>query len=272
MSEYSSNINEQIGLLFDATECIGCGNCYTACKEQNNLPATNKEFLKDHLSDKTFTVVEEYSDIYARKMCMHCLEPACVSVCPVGAFEKTQLGPVLYNEDKCIGCRYCMQACPHNVPRYEWGSITPRVRKCVLCYDRLKKGQLPACAEACPVEATISGKLKDLIAEAERRIKENPDRYYPHIYGLEEAGGSNVLVISPVPFEQLGYSSKVPKQPMPEFTVRAMEKIPTVVSVGGLFLTGMYLLSKRKNQIAKEEKDKILPDDEEQKKRSRRLR
>lgn len=247
-------IGSQMGLLFDAAECIGCGNCYQACKEENNLPATNKDFLKDHLSNNTYTVVEEYGNTYARKMCMHCLEPTCVSVCPVGAFEKTKLGPIIYDAAKCIGCRYCMQACPHNIPRYEWSSISPRVRKCVLCYKRVKRGQMTACAEACPVEATICGKLADLIALAKRRIKENPNKYYPHIYGLEEAGGSNVLIISPVPFEQLGYSSKIPKVSMPDFTSRAMEKIPTVVSLGGIFLTGMYWLTKRKNQLAKERK------------------
>lgn len=255
----------QRGLLFDAAECIGCGNCYAACKTENNLPETNRDFLKDHLSNNTYTVVEEYSGRYARKMCLHCMEPTCVSVCPVGAFEKTELGPVIYDAEKCIGCRYCMQACPHNVPRYEWGSTSPRVRKCVLCYDRLKKGRLTACAESCPVEATLSGKIADLIAEAKRRIKESPDKYYPHIYGLEEAGGSNVLIISPVPFEQLGYSSGVPKVSMPDFTSRAMEKIPTVVSVGGIFLTGMYWLTKRKNQIAKEKRTPLKDVNDENK-------
>ena len=247
-------MQEQIGLLFDASECIGCGSCYEACKKENNLPETNKDFLKDHLSDKTYTVVEEYNHTYARKMCMHCSEPTCVSVCPVGAFEKTEFGPVLYDADKCIGCRYCMQACPYNVPRYEWGTISPRVRKCILCYNRLKEGKLTACAEACPVEATICGKLTDIIKEAKRRIKKHPDKYHPHIYGLEEAGGCNVLIISPVPFEQLGYSPKVPKQSIPTFTMQAMEKIPSVISIGGIFLSGMYWLTKRKNQIAREEK------------------
>jgi formate dehydrogenase iron-sulfur subunit len=253
MNTHSLNLENQYGLLFDATECIGCGNCYYACKKENNLAVTGKDFLKDHLTDKTYTVVEEYGDKYARKMCMHCIEPACASVCPVGAFEKTAIGPVLYDENKCIGCRYCMQACPHNVPRYEWSETSPGIKKCILCHDRLKEGKLTACAESCPVEATLSGKLTELIAEAKRRIKNNPGKYYPHIYGLEEAGGSNVIIISPVPFEQLGYSSKIPKQSMPTFTMQAMEKIPTVVSVGGVFLTGMYWLTKRKNQIAREE-------------------
>ncbi len=254
MNTHTIDNSNQMGLLFDATLCVGCGSCYEACKKENNLPATNDDFLKDHLSNNTYTVVEQYGDNFARKMCMHCAEPACASVCPVGAFTKTELGPVLYDADKCIGCRYCMQACPHTVPRYEWGSVSPRVRKCIMCHDRLKESKLTACAEACPTEATTCGKVSDLIKEAKRRIKESPNKYYPHIYGLEEAGGSNVLILSPVPFEQLGYSSKVPKQSMPSFTMQAMEKIPSVVSVGGIFLTGMYWLTKRKNEVAKQEK------------------
>jgi len=146
-----------------------------------------------------------------------------------------------------------MQACPHNVPRYEWSSTSPRIRKCILCFNRIKDGKLTACAEACPVEATICGKLSNLVKEAKRRIRQFPGKYYPHIYGLKEAGGSNVMLLSPVPFDQLGYSSKVPKQSMPSFTIQAMEKIPSVVSVGGILLSGIYWLTKRKNQVAKEE-------------------
>jgi formate dehydrogenase iron-sulfur subunit len=255
MNERTFSGSDQIGILFDARLCIGCGNCYEACKKENNLPVTNKDFLRDHLTDKTYTTVEEYGDNYARKLCMHCAEPTCVSVCPVGAFQKSELGPVLYDADKCIGCRYCMQACPFSIPRYEWSSTSPRVTKCIMCHERLKRGELTACAEACPVESTISGKMSDILAEAKRRLKENPNDYYQEIYGLQEAGGTNVLVISPVPFEQLGYLSNVPKQSVPEFTARAMEAIPTVVSVGGVILTGMYWLTKRKNQIAHEEAD-----------------
>jgi formate dehydrogenase iron-sulfur subunit len=242
------------GILFDATLCVGCGSCYQACKEANHLPQTNKDFLKDHLSNNTFNVVEQYDDLYARKLCMHCKEPACVSVCLVGAITKSSTGAVIYDADKCIGCRYCMQACPHKIPRYEWGSTQPRIRKCNLCTDRVMAGKLPACAEACPTEATLFGDMDQLIAVAKKRLKDNPEKYYQHIYGLEEAGGSHVLIISPVPFEQLGYISKLPNESMPEFTMRAMEKIPSVVVGGGLFLSGMYWLTKRKNQIAKEEK------------------
>ncbi len=246
---------KQKGMLYDITLCVGCGSCYNACKEQNKLPETNKDFLKDHLSDKTYTVVEQYGDRYSRKNCMHCQEPACVSVCPVGAFTKTELGPVLYDADKCIGCRYCMQACPHKVPRYEWSALNPRVRKCILCHDRLKQGLPTACSEACPTGATMFGDLDDLREEAKKRLKENPGTYYQRIYGLEEAGGSNVLVISPVPFEQLGFVSNLPKQALPKLTAQVMEKIPGVVGVGAAFLTGMYWLTKRKNEVAKEERN-----------------
>jgi len=248
---------KQNGLLFDVTLCIGCGACYDACKQKNNLTKTNQNFLSDHLSANTFTVVEQYGNNYARKLCMHCDEPSCVSVCPVGAFSKSKTGAVLYDGNKCIGCRYCMQACPHKVPRYEWGKTQPRVRKCNMCDDRIKDGKITACAEACPTEATLYGDMDKLIEIAKKRIKENKRNYYPHIYGLHEAGGSHVLILSPVPFEQLGYTPNLPKEPMPMLTMRAMEKIPPVVGVGGIFLGGMYWLTKRKNQIAKEENESI---------------
>ena len=243
---------KEYGILFDVNLCLGCGSCYEACKEANNLTETNDDFLKDHLSESTFTVVEQYGEHFARKLCMHCNEPACESVCLVGAIKKSETGAVVYDADKCIGCRYCMQACPQKIPRYEWGSTNPRIRKCILCHTRVKAGKLPACSEICPTEATLFGSMEKIIEVAQNRIKNNPENYYPKIYGLEEAGGGHVLVISPVPFEKLGYTSDIPKKSMPEFTMQAMEKIPGVVMGGGVFLSAMYWLTKRKNQIAKE--------------------
>lgn len=246
---------KQKGILYDSTMCVGCGECYSACKKQNKLPETNSDFLKDHLSANTYTVVEQHGDLYARKMCMHCAEPTCASVCPVKAFEKTKEGAVIYDAEKCIGCRYCMQACPHQIPRYEWSQVSPRVRKCVLCQSRISKGLPTACSEACPTGATICGDLDDLKIEAKKRLSEGPDKYYQHIYGLDEAGGGSVLILASVPFEKLGYTPNLPKQPMPQLTNRVMEKIPTVATVGGLFLGSMYWLTKRKNEIAREEKE-----------------
>jgi len=240
------------GILFDETLCVGCGSCYHACKEKNNLPKTNTDFLKDHLSDNTYTVVEQYENMFVRKLCLHCNEPSCVSTCLVGALQKQSTGAVLYDGDKCIGCRYCMQACPHKIPRYEWSKTQPRVRKCTLCNDRISAGKITACAEACPTEATLFGDIAKLKSIAQKRLNEHPKKYFQKIYGLDEAGGSHVLIIASVPFERLGLLTNLPKIPMPELTNRAMEKIPTVVSIGGIFLSGMYWLTKRKNEITHE--------------------
>jgi formate dehydrogenase iron-sulfur subunit len=238
--------------LIDITECVGCGACYEACKEQNNLPQTSDDPLRDSLSDKTYTIVEQRGDFFVRRMCQHCEDPTCVSVCPVGAFTKTDVGAVLYDESKCLGCRYCMQACPFQIPRYEWGSVKPRVQKCIMCYDRVKNGELPACAEACPTGATLFGDRDEMIEIAKQRLAENPGKYYQHIYGLEEVGGTSVLYISPVPFEELGFNTKLLKTALPNFTHEALAKIPTLVTVGGVLLTGFYWLTNRKNEIARE--------------------
>lgn len=238
--------------LIDIAECVGCGACYEACKEQNNLPQTADDPLKDSLSDKTYTIIEQRGDYFVRRMCQHCEDPTCVSVCPVGAFTMTELGAVLYDESKCLGCRYCMQACPFQIPRYEWGSLTPRIQKCIMCYKRIVEGNLPACAEACPTGATLFGDRDDIIKIAKQRLSENPDKYYQDIYGLEEVGGTSVLYISPVPFEELGFNTKLLKTALPNFTHEALSKIPTLVSVGTVLLTGFYWLTNRKNEIAKE--------------------
>lgn len=251
-------MKKQKAILFDVTLCAGCGECYYACKEENHLPETSDDFLKDHLSANTYTVVEEYGDIYARKMCMHCVDPTCVSVCPVGAMVKTELGPVIYDEDKCLGCRYCMQACPHHIPRYEWNKVNPKVKKCLMCYERVKNGLQTACAEACPTGATLFGDRDELIKIAQERLSSDPETYYQKIYGLEEAGGTDVLVISPVSFDQLGFAENLPKEALPTYTAKALEKIPGVVAGGGAFLAAMYWLTKRRNQIAAEEKQNKL--------------
>jgi formate dehydrogenase iron-sulfur subunit len=247
-------MTKQKGILFDSTLCVGCGECYYACKKQNNLPETNQDYLKDRLSSGTYTIVEDYNDIFTRKMCMHCKIPTCVSVCPVGAFEKTDIGAVIYDSEKCIGCRYCMQACPHHIPRYEWTKNNPHIKKCIMCYDKINKGEGTACSESCPTGATLFGDLDELKKEAWKRIKGNPDSYYPEIFGDDEAGGSNVMVIASVPFDKLGFASNLPKHPLSNNTAVALEKIPGIIGFGGVFLTGMYWLTKRKNQIAKEDK------------------
>lgn len=247
---------EKKGLLFDVNLCQGCGWCYEACKAEFELPATHHDFLRDHLSSKTYTVVQEYGeDEYIRQLCMHCEEPTCASVCPVSAFKKTEEGPVIYDASVCMGCRYCMQACPFNVPRYEWESVNPKVQKCIMCSHRVVKGMETACAEACPTGATKFGNLADLKEEAQRRIDEFPDDYYPHVYGLKEVGGTGVLFLAPKSFDQFGMAMNMPEEALSTHTMAALEKVPGVVGVSTLFLGGMYWLTKRKNKIAKEERE-----------------
>lgn len=235
-------------LLFDATLCIGCGLCRDACKETNGLP----EGEDTELNANAYTVVRTYNDeLYYRRLCMHCLNPTCVSVCPVGAFTKTAEGPVLYEESKCIGCRYCMQACPFQVPTYTWDQVAPRVRKCIFCHHRLEQGLQTACAEICPTGATIFGDRDELIAEARSRIAQNPEGYVDHIYGLEEAGGTSVLMLSSVPFASLGFPTNLPKEPLPMLTWNALSKIPDIVAVGGTALYGLWWIINRRDEVGR---------------------
>ena len=139
-------------ILIDITKCIGCRSCEQACKQIHGFPMASEA----KLSPTALTVVEDHGDRFVRKMCMNCQEPACASACLVGALKKTELGPVTYEASKCIGCRYCIVACPFNVPRYEWTKLVPFVKKCDMCFARQSKGELPACVEACPVQASIS--------------------------------------------------------------------------------------------------------------------
>ncbi len=238
------------GILVDITKCIGCGACEEACKLRNDLPLS----LDKELSYEAYTVVQErLPGTYVRRMCMHCEEPTCVSVCPVGALTKTSSGPVIYDKDKCIGCRYCMFSCPFHVPRYQWDKVVPHIEKCYMCYDRIEEGSEPACTAACPTGASIFGDRDDLIKEAKKRITAEPDKYVNHIFGLEEVGGTSVLYISNVPFEKLGYPFNVafPDKPMPMYTWAALDKVPTVVLVGGVVLTGIWWITSRRDEVKK---------------------
>ena len=181
---------------------------------------------------------------------MHCVDPSCASVCPVGALRKTAAGPVTYDARICLGCRYCMVACPFDVPRYEYSAAVPSVRKCDFCADRLAEGRVPACVEACPAEATVSGTRAELLAEARSRIAGNPGQYVDHVYGQHEAGGTSVLFLSPVPFEELGFKAGLPTEALPDITWGVLEKIPGVVSVGGAALFAVWWITHRRQEVA----------------------
>jgi formate dehydrogenase iron-sulfur subunit len=247
-------------ILFDSTKCVGCRACESACAERWKNPYNEKIAAEEKISAHKLTTIvtkpaagPEGGDGYLRRMCMHCLEPACASACPVGALQKTAAGPVVYDADKCMGCRYCMTACAFGAPAYEWEARLPRVRKCDMCAERQAAGKPTACSEACPSEATICGDRNELIALARKRIAESPEAYHPNIYGLTEAGGTSVLMLAKVPLEQLGLPGKLPNEALPAFTWRALEVIPGVVTTGGVLLGGISWITHRRQEVAKAE-------------------
>jgi Fe-S-cluster-containing dehydrogenase component len=220
---------DAVGLLYDATLCIGCKTCTVACRDARGLaPDTSGSVLKIYdapidLSERTRTVIKLYrSDrerggveregssraidfSYVKIQCMHCVDPACTSACMLGALKKREFGIVSYDPALCVGCRYCEIACPFNVPKFQWSAAAPQIVKCELCRERLAVGRQPACTEVCPRKAVIFGKRSELLAEARRRLAAEPDKYIQKIYGETDGGGTQVLYISQVPFEQLGF-------------------------------------------------------------------
>jgi len=244
-------------LLIDSVRCTGCRGCQVACKQWNKRAAEQTEFFggpgyqnpadlsKDTWCLVTYNEVQvkgRFEWVFGKKQCMHCLEPSCVSACPVKALERVDddargVHAVIYHKGKCIGCRYCMLACPFLVPRFEYDSWNPYITKCTLCYDRQELGQIPACAKACPTDAIVFGDRDSMLEEVQRRIANNPSVYHDRIYGLQEAGGTCVLHISNVPFDELGYITDIPNTPLAAKAQPAMRAIPAVM-LGLAFLLG----------------------------------
>jgi formate dehydrogenase iron-sulfur subunit len=239
------------GLLFDSTRCIGCGACSAACKEANGLPLP----IEDRTTAYTWTVVENVGGVNVRRLCFHCVQPTCVSVCPVAALQKTPEGPVVYDATRCIGCRYCIMACPFGVPKYQWDRLIPIVGKCILCADRVVKGLPTACAAVCPTGATLFGERHALVLEARARIAANPDTYVDHVYGVTEAGGTSVFALSAVPFDRLGMKIDVPRQPLPLLTWQILSKVPSFVAVWGVLLFGIHWITKRRDEVSAYERE-----------------
>lgn len=259
--EHFSGWPNRFGMLTDTTLCIGtnCRKCEEACKKANELSrknlnlSDNSVFNRKRRTDpENYTVVNRFPNpkkpetpYYVKKQCMHCEEPACASACLVKAFRKTPEGPVLYNPDVCIGCRYCMVACPFGIPSYDYfDAYTPQVRKCTMCYNRIKQGKIPACAEICPQEAISFGKRDELIALARERIRQHPDRYHPHIFGEHEAGGTGWLLLTGVEPAKLDLPAELGQTPYPELTRGFLSVVPLVLTIWPLMLMGFYKLSR----------------------------
>jgi formate dehydrogenase iron-sulfur subunit len=246
-------------LLIDITRCIGCRACVLACQSLHGFPGDGSD---TELSATAYTALIDKGDLHVRRLCMHCLTPSCASVCPVAAIRKTAAGPVVYNSDRCIGCRYCMIACPANVPRYEWNNTVPAVRKCDLCAERVERGEIPACAEICPVGATVFGTRAELLDEAHRRIAENPGQYYPHVFGEKELGGTSVLALSPVSFAALGFPVNLGEQPLPDLTWQALKRIPAVALLGGAALFAIFWITHRREILMRKNERADKPEKE----------
>jgi len=254
------NDPEFFGMLIDTTMCVGCRACEQACNDQNKLSEKPAAYWDDKTMDQprdtqpeAYLVVNKYTDpadptktVYSRKQCMHCNQPACTAACLVKALEKTKEGPVIYNKDRCMGCRYCMIACPFDIPKFEYDSPLPYIKKCIFCAERLKNGEKPACAEACPAGATLFGTRRELLEEARKRIYTNPGKYYNKIYGENEVGGTGIMYLSAVPFEKLGMNEKIGSTPYPEDTLGFLFSVPLVDVLWPALLAGLYSINKGK--------------------------
>jgi Fe-S-cluster-containing dehydrogenase component len=225
-------LEEAVGMLYDSTHCVGCRGCVAACKEANGLPWDEPT----DLSNTTKSVVKTRrlalplrngeASAFVKRQCMHCVDPSCVSACMLGALhkegqgkrdmggERKGTGIVLYDEDLCLGCRYCQIACAFAIPRFEWREAFPRIVKCELCRKRAdptREGALgvanPACCQVCPAGALVYGRRVDLLAEARRRMAAEPARYNGKIFGEKDGGGTQALYLAAagVTFKELGF-------------------------------------------------------------------
>lgn len=237
---------DDVGMLYDSTLCIGCRACVTKCKEVNDLPA-NLEKMDGapydaplDLDESTKNIIKLYEEgdkrAFMKMQCMHCIDPACVSVCMAGALHKVEHGIVAYNKNTCVGCRYCQVACPFDVPKFMWFSAIPVIVKCELCRHR-EEG--PGCCEVCPREAVIYGKLTDLKAIAHKRMEDQPGKYYPKVYGETDGGGTHVLYLTAkdVPFQKLGLPD-LPSEPLPQMS----ETVQHTLYKGFLAPAALYAL------------------------------
>jgi len=251
------NKNEFYGILYDSTRCAGCQGCEFACAETHGLPAPSFEDVPvigsvRKTDDTRRTVINACQtgkgEVYVKRQCMHCSDPACTAACLTKAMLKNEEGPVIWRGNKCMGCRYCMVSCPFDIPKFEYHSSNPKIEKCDMCFERIREGKVPACADQCPTEALMFGRRRDLVAEARRRINENPGLYYDHIYGEHEAGGTGYLYLSPVPFEELGFNTAIQKSSYPALTKGFLYAVPSIFVLWPALLLGLQQATRNNHQ------------------------
>lgn len=248
------DFGDRAAILTDVTRCVGCETCVAACKKRNGLgkdqPRRWKAEIDDLSSTRFTTIVHQPGPRYVRKQCRHCNEPACVSACIVGALKKTDDGAVVYARERCMGCRYCLVACPFNIPRYNWEERVPYLHKCTLCFDSRNDGEEPACTAACPYGATIFGTRDELLAEARKRLADRPDIYaVQRIYGEKDVGGTSVLYISDVPLDFLAWNDDLPQRPLGDRTHAALATVPWTAGGVGAVISGVWWVIERRMKM-----------------------
>ena len=222
------------GVLIDLTRCIGCRSCQVACKAWNDNPGEETKFWGAYdnpptLTPTTWTMVR-FAEVeikgvvklvMSKIQCMHCEYPACAAVCPEQVYQKEENGAVTIEGENCIGCQNCMRVCPFTVPHINWVDnpdldyvdADPQMTKCIFCFDRTSNDLEPACVKACPTEALTFGDRAELLVIARKRMAKFPGKYVDHIYGEKEVGGTGWIYLSPVPFEDIGFT-KLPEEPI----------------------------------------------------------
>ena len=246
---------KQKAFIFDASRCIDCRACMVACSVENNIAMDKTRIWVAGLG-----VMGEFPNLQRATMvyhCMHCEHPDCMSACPVGAYTKREDGPVIYNPDVCIGCRYCMNACPFGVPHFDYdkGLVEGAfIDKCTMCPQRIDIGMEPACVATCPTDALVFGERDDLIKEAHARIAAHPERYVDHVYGEFENGGTSYLILSHVPFSELGLPD-LPESPVNQVSEAAVgTTLPTALGWGAALTavaTGVHLYNAKNGKTEK---------------------
>lgn len=246
-------------LLIDVTKCTGCEQCVDACRRANDLepelPFTRMS--SDGLSSRRLTSLVPLSRTrFAKKQCLHCLKPGCVDACLVGAITKTECGAVVYDPGKCIGCRYCMLACPMGIPRYEWDKLLPYMKKCSMCFERQEEGEIPACVAVCPHGALSFGERDVILSGAKQIVAAQPDVYLQHVYGEHEFGGTCVMYITDVSLEKLGWSDTVGNRSIHSYTWPVMAKTP-FLAAGVLGLGSLFIIRRRMKLEGQEMKKRL---------------
>ena len=282
--------------LIDIANCIGCRACQVACKQWNDRDGEQTQLEPEMgiqnpavLSAKTYTLIAFHEmenpakpggldSAYVMQRCLHCLEPACVTACPTTALQRQPDGPVSYEVDECIGCRYCMLACPWDVPTADWNTRAPKISKCTHCADRAVQPPpvafndqalsedaarqfantmaIPACVKACPADALRYGTRDEMLALAHKRIADRPDKYVDHVYGEKELGGTSVLYLSRVPFEKLGFPTYGEK-PFTTFNNKALGSVPPAVIAVGALLGASYAFFRKRVQAVADAKHHV---------------